>query len=152
MNRTATTTVLMLLLSLTQGPAARPQQAQGPTPSGPYLTVGLFIANIEEGARIFTPVRLLPFEHPEALGHEFPTVLQFHGGEDALVVTLGRKAGLELATTLQRYPQQPDDAWPYDPFVRPPANRFTAAPVERSPAGTAPLPGLRAAAFVMGSR
>jgi hypothetical protein len=46
--------------------------------AGKYLTFGIFIGKIEEGARIFTPVRLLPFGHPEALNHEFPTETQLY--------------------------------------------------------------------------
>ena len=82
----------------------------------PFLPVGVFIAPIEEGARIFTPVRLLPFDHPEALGHEFPNALQLHGTEFDTLVLLGSHAGLGLAATLQRYPRQPDAAWPYPGF------------------------------------
>lgn len=77
-----------------------------------YLTTGILIGAIEEGARIFTPARLLPFNHPEALGHEFPTALQLHRDEDRLLVQLGQHAGLRLSATLQRYPTQPDTLWP----------------------------------------
>jgi hypothetical protein len=131
--------------------ASAPVRAQQPVPqvaSSGFVTVGLFIAGIEEGARIFTPVRLLPFAHAEALGHEFPTVEQFHGGEDRLLVSLGRHAGLLLGVTLQRYPTEPDSAWPYAPFQRPPADRFAALAPVRRPAAESPLPGLRAVAYL----
>lgn len=127
---------------------ARAQQPSAPAAAGDYVTVGLFIASIEEGARIFTPVRLLPYAHPESLGHEFPTVQQFHGGEDRLLVSLGRSAGLLLAVTLQRYPTEPDTAWPYAPFRRPPAGLFDSLPPVRRSADSSPLPGLRAAAYL----
>jgi hypothetical protein len=121
--------------------------AHSTSPSA-YLTTGLFIGSIEEGARIFTPARLLPFEHPEALGHQFPTVLQLHRNEDRLLVLLGQHAGLRLSATLQRYPVQPDTLWPYAPFQAPPLERFqSAGPVVRS-ATEAPMPGLRAVAFL----
>jgi hypothetical protein len=122
--------------------------AHGQSASAPrYVTTGLFIGAIEEGARIFTPARLLPFDHPEALGHEFPTVLQLHRDEDRLLVLLGQHAGLRLSATLQRYPVQPDTLWPYAPFLPPPLATFqTVAPVMRR-AADAPLPGLRAVAF-----
>lgn len=113
-----------------------------------YLTTGLFIASIEEGARIFTPARLLPLDHPEALGHEFPTVLQLHGGEDQVLLVIGQAAGLRLAATLQRYPTEPDTLWPYAPFSRPPLAEIRAAPVITLPAADSPLPGLRALAVV----
>ena len=117
--------------------------------SGPrYLTTGLFIASIEEGARIFTPARLLPFEHPEALGHQFPTVQQLHGGEDQVLLIIGQAAGYGLATTLERYPTQPDTLWPYAPFAPPPVAAIRAAPVIARSAVLAPLPGLRALAVV----
>ncbi len=115
--------------------------------SGRYLPVGLFIASIEEGARIFTPVRLLPFDHPEALGHQFPTVLQLHAGEYELLVLLGRQAGYGLSATLQRYPAQPDSSWPYAGFQKPPADSFRAAVVVHRSVSDSPLPGLRAVAL-----
>jgi len=135
------------LLCAGAAPAQRVSGAQSPTR---FVTVGLFIASIEEGARIFTPVRLLPFEHPEALNHQFPTVLQFHGGEDRLLVTLGRHAGLLLGTTLQRYPTEPDTGWPYEPFQRPPVARFDSVTATRKPAAASPLPGLRAVVYLDG--
>lgn len=140
--------VLTAILHLGTPVAAWARQDSTANATVPHLTVGLFFASIEEGARIFTPVRLLPFEHPEALGHEFPTVLQFHGGEDALLVTLGREAGLLLGATLQRYPRQPNDTWPYDPYQPPPVDQFTSLTTHRQPAEAAPLPGLRAVAFL----
>lgn len=143
-------TGLAVIMCFAAPTVAWPQQNAAAKASSSYVTVGLFIASIEEGARIFTPVRLLPFEHPEALGHDFPTVQQFHGGEDALLVTLGRQAGLLLSTTLQRYPREPDDSWPYGPFLRPPVDRFTSVSAQRQPAQAAPVPGLRAVAFLDG--
>jgi len=126
------------------------QQSTAASDSAPFVTVGLFIASIEEGARIFTPVRLLPFDHPEALNHQFPTVLQFHGGEDRLLIALGRSAGLLLRTTLQRYPVEPDTTWPYAPIRRPPAELFESVLPRGKPAAEAPLPGLRAVAYLDG--
>src|SRR6185503_6035143 len=113
-----------------------------------YAPVGIFIGSIEEGARIFTPVRLLPLEHPESLGHQFPTVQQLHRGEDRLLLQLGQYAGLRLAATIQPYPVEPDSLWPYAPFLSPPAAQFVSLPPTVKPAATSPLPGLRAAAFV----
>ena len=104
----------------------------------PFLPVGVFIAPIEEGARIFTPVRLLPFDHPEAAGHEFPNALQLHGTEFDALVLLGRHAGLGLAATLQRYPRQPDAAWPYPGFDQPPLEALRNAAVVRRPMAEAP--------------
>ncbi len=124
-------------------PALSPAQS-----SGRYLPVGLFIASIEEGARIFTPVRLLPFGHPEALTHQFPTVLQLHAGEYDLLVLLGRAAGYGLSATLQRYPAQPDSSWPYAGYQKPPADSFRAAVVVHRPVSDSPLPGLRAVALL----
>jgi hypothetical protein len=118
--------------------------------AAPYVATGLFIGAIEEGARIFTPARLLPFEHPESLGHQFPTAFQLHGGEDRLLVLLGAHAGLRLKATLQRYPTEPDTLWPYAPLRPPPVDRFDkVSPINR-PRDAAPLPGLRAVAFLDG--
>ena len=113
-----------------------------------YVTSGIFIASIEEGGRIFTPVRLLPFGHAEALNHEFPTVQQFHGGEDQIVIVMGQAIGLRLGATLQRYPTQPDAAWPYPEFKTPPVAAIEHASVIFKRTNEAPLPGLRAVAYV----
>lgn len=135
--------IISLLLIVGLSPAL-----SGAQPSGKYVPVGLFIASIEEGARIFTPVRLLPFGHPEALTHQFPTVLQLHAGEFDLLVLLGRQAGYGLWATLERYPTQPDSSWPYAGFQKPPADSFRTAAVVRRPASDSPLPGLRAVALL----
>ena len=138
------------LATLHASASLRGQRPASVAGSRSFVTVGLFIASIEEGARIFSPVRLLPFEHPEAANHQLPTVLQFHGDEDRLLITLGRHAGLLLATTLQRYPTQPDTAWPYRPFERPPAAAFDSLSARHTSAADAPLPGLRAVAYLDG--
>ncbi|HEU5218992.1 MAG TPA: hypothetical protein VFU23_10045, partial [Gemmatimonadales bacterium] len=79
-------TSVLLLGSLALGAmAARPQV---PAPK-PYLLIGLFFGQVEEGARVFTPARLLPLDHPEALGHQFPTLLQLHGSEFPALLWLG---------------------------------------------------------------
>jgi len=122
--------------------------AQTPSPQPLYVTTGIFIASIEEGARIFTPARLLPFGHPEALTHEFPTVQKFHGGEDQVLLIIGQAAGLRLGATLQRYPSQPDLAWPYAPFQAPPVAAMRSATVIVKRRNESPLPGLRAVAYV----
>lgn len=133
-----------IMAALSAASLARGQASSAPE----HVTVGLFIGAIEEGARIFTPVRLLPFDHPEALGHQFPTVLQLHRDEDRLLVLLGQHAGLRLSATLQRYPTQPDTLWPYAPFSPPPlASLQSVTPITRA-AADAPLPGLRAVAFL----
>lgn len=137
------TSVLLGLASLCAAPLM-PQQPAAPR----YLTTGLFIAAIEEGARIFTPVRLFPFDHPEAMGHEFPTVGQLHGGEDQVLLIIGQAAGLRLGATLQRYPTQPDSLWPYAPFRPPPVSEIRAAAGISRSAADAPLPGLRALAVM----
>lgn len=131
-------TILVALLASPSGPGV----ASGQEPSVP---VGLFIGSIEEGARIFTPVRLLAFEHPDALGHEFPNALVLHRSEADLLVDLGRRVGLSLKTTLERYPRSPVDEWPYPELEPPPAIAPSAREVDAD--GPAPLPGLRAAYF-----
>lgn len=83
-----------------------------------YLSV--CSSQIEEGARVFTPARLLPFDHPEALGHQFPTLQQLYASEFPALVWLGAQAGLRLWATLQRYPREPSATWPYPEFQPPP--------------------------------
>lgn len=124
-----------------------PGRAQSPE-TKPFLPVGLFFGQIEEGARIFTPVRFLPFEHPEALGHDFPTVLQSYGSEYEALLWLGDQAGLRLRATLQRYPREPSPTWPYSEFHPPPdTTDLRGIPVSHRPHNEALLPGLRAVLY-----
>jgi hypothetical protein len=141
---------MRVLLVLTAGLflAAPGPQAQSPPDTSRYVTAGLFIGSPEEGARMFTPTRLLPFGHPEALEHQFPTVQQFHRNEDSVLLVIGRAAGLRLAATLERYPTRPDSVWPYAPFQPPPLASIQFAPVITRDATQAPVPGLRVVAFV----
>ncbi|HSE28820.1 MAG TPA: hypothetical protein VLA95_11375 [Gemmatimonadales bacterium] len=119
-----------------------------PAPPKAHLPVGLFFGRIEEGARIFTPARLLPLSDPEALGHDFPTALQLHGTEFPALLWLGQQAGLRLHATLQRYPTEPGAEWPYPDFAPPPDTiLLRAAVVERRGEREAPLPGLRAVLY-----
>ena len=136
--------LLLMAGTLMAAPCAGAQSA--PVAAG-FLTTGLFIGSLEEGARIFSPTRLLPFGHPESLGHQFPTVLQFHRDEDSVLLVIGRAAGFRLEATLERYPTQPDSLWPYAPFEPPPLAAIRAAPVITRAAAEAPVPGLRAVAF-----
>lgn len=112
-----------------------------------YVPVGLFIGAIEEGARIFTPIRLLPFEHPEAQGHQFPNALVLHRSELEVLVQLGERVGLHLTATLERYPRPAVEEWAYEDFTPPPAAAMAGAPTV-TPAEGPPLPGLRVAAFL----
>jgi hypothetical protein len=114
----------------------------------PYVPIGLFIGRIEEGARIFTPARLLPMDHPEALGHDFPTLQQLHGTEFPALLWLGAQSGLRLWSTLQRYPREPSPTWPYAAFRPPPdTTRLATAAITHRPKADAPLPGLRAVLY-----
>jgi hypothetical protein len=139
-------TLKALAFALAAAVVATSVGAQAGPPA--YVTTGIFIGAIEEGARIFTPARLLPFDHPEALGHQFPTALQLHRGEDRLLLLLGRHAGLGLRATLQRYPTEPDTLWPYAPFQAPPVDTFQSVVPILRPASAAPLAGLRAVAYL----
>ena len=137
----------ILVASTCLGLLPTPAFAEEHPPALPFVTVGLFFASIEEGARIFGPARLLPFEHPDAFGHEFPNPPQLRGSEYDVLVLLGALCGLGLEATLQRYPQQPDPTWPYPEFAQPPLEALRSAPVIRRPSSAVPLPGLRAVAF-----
>jgi hypothetical protein len=136
-----------LVAATSLGLVASPALGQDRLHPLPFLTVGLYFASIEEGARIFGPVRLLPFDHPEASGHEFPNPPQLHGSEYDVLVLLGEHSGLRLQATLQRYPQRPDPTWPYREFAQPPLEALRKAPVVRRPSSMAPLAGLRVIAF-----
>ena len=130
------------LLATTAPTRARAQQ---PNSSAP---IGIFIGAIEEGARIFTPTRLLPFGHPEALQHQFPTALQLHGTEFQMLVWLGAQAGYRLWPTLERYPMEPGSDWPYAEFRQPPdTTMLRTARIVHRPRAESPLPGLRAVLF-----
>jgi hypothetical protein len=140
--------VLALALS---GSAAASQGTPAGAP-GPYAPVGLFFGAIEDGERIFTPTRLLPFDHPEAGGHQFPTVIQLHGTEFPLLVWLGARAGYQLWPTLERYPTEPANDWPYRGFRAPPdTSKLAVARVTEHNAANSPLPGLRAVLFDRGA-
>jgi hypothetical protein len=128
--------------------AARDGWTQPHPQTKPSAVVGLFFGAIEEGARIFTPTRLLPFGHPEAGTHDFPTVLQLHGPEFPMLIWLGEQSGLHLWATLERYPTMPDSAWPYGDHRPPPGeDALRSAAVSHMQRRTAPLAGLRAALF-----
>jgi hypothetical protein len=115
--------------------------------SKPFLTCGIFIGKIEEGARVFTPTRFLPFNHPEALGHQFPTALELHQSEYDILVFIGEKVGLKLQTTLERYPMQPITAWKYPDFEVPPVEDVRRADTLSFDAETSPIPGLQVVAY-----
>lgn len=112
-----------------------------------YLPFGIFLGGIEEGARIFTPTRLLPPEHPEALGHDYPTTLVHDTAEYETLLLLGEHAGLKLGATLQRYPRQPEAHWPYAGYARPPVARIREARPVHAELACAPVPGLRVVAY-----
>jgi len=119
----------------------------GHATSKPFVTCGIFIGKIEEGARVFAPTRLLPFEHPEALGHQFPTALELHQSEYDILVFIGETVGLKLQMTLQRYPTQPISVWKYPDFEIPPAEEVKQADTLSLNAKTSPVPGLRVIAY-----
>jgi hypothetical protein len=112
-----------------------------------FLTFGIFIGSIEEGARIFTPTRLLPFAHEEALGHEFPTTLVHHVSEFETLLILGEHIGLKLWPTLQRYPREPIGEWRYPDFAPPPSDQIRTAQVIRVGPECSTIPGLRVVAY-----
>ena len=114
----------------------------------PYLTFGIAIASIEEGARIFTPIRLLPFDHPESYGHEFPNALQLHQSEVDTLVFLGEKLGYGLRTTLIRYPMDPATEWKYPAFQYPQLQKAKSASVKTLKLAESPIPGLKLVLFV----
>ena len=139
--RAATGFLSLLALSSSSGWSQPPARK-------PYLPIGLFFGQIEEGARILTPVRLLPFDHPEALGHQFPTLLQLHGAEFQALLWLGAHAGMRLWATLQRYPTEPSSTWPYPGYSPPPDTvQLRTAPVIHRRGIDAPLAGLRAVLY-----
>ncbi len=131
-------TILLAGLTL----AAVVAVAESPQP----LTFGIYLADVEEGARIFGPIEFLPFEHPVASGHQFPNPARFHTSQVETLVHLGRGIGLELATTLQRYPDPPTAEWPYPAFAPPDVAAIEAAPIRRAESD-APIPGLRVVVF-----
>jgi hypothetical protein len=112
-----------------------------------FLTCGIFIGKIEEGARIFTPSRLLPFGHPEALNHEFPTAVELHESECDILVIIGQKIGLRLQATLQRYPKQPSTKWSYPEFEQSPVDEVRRADTLSFDSHMSAIPGLRVVAY-----
>lgn len=137
-----------LLLGLSLLGCASTAQRITPADERDFVPIGLFIGSIEEGARIFTPVRLLPFDHPESLGHEFPNALQLYGGEYGALVWLGEQVGMRLVATLGRYPMAPSDDWQYHEFREIPIDILKG--VETVHVTHSVIPGLRAVAFIDG--
>jgi hypothetical protein len=123
--------------------------AQNPAATNkPYLPVGLFLGRVEEGARIFTPVRFFPFGHPEGGAHQFPTVQQLHGTEFPALIWLGSLVGMRLWATLERYPTEPATDWPYKDFAQPPDSlSLRSAEITHIRRAEAPMPGLRAVLY-----
>ena len=117
-------------------------------PAKPYVPIGIFLGRIEEGARIFTPVRLLPLDHPEAEGHQFPNALQLYGTELDVLLWLGHQAGYEMRSTLMRYPKEPSPVWPYKMFSPPDTSILRSVQCIRRSTADSPLQGLRAILFV----
>lgn len=144
--------VVLLFASLAPGCAAqRSGLDRAQRDERPSLVFGVALASVEEGARMMTPLRLLPFEHPEALGHEFPNPGQLHVSEVEALVAMGAHTGLGLRATLLRYPRPPAQRWPYKEFSPPPAQAIVAcSTIRRFPRAASPAPGLRAVAKVGG--
>jgi len=138
---------LFLLIALLAQPAKTAGADSEHVISKPFVTCGIFIGKIEEGARVFTPTRLLPFDHPEALRHQFPTALELHQSEYEILVFIGEKVGLRLQSTLQRYPKQPITVWNYPDFEVPPVEEVRQADTLSFDAKTSPIPGLRVIAY-----
>lgn len=137
----------LALLWLLGASLPKPACAQE-APPHTYAPVVMYLASPEEGARFFSLVRLLPRDHPVAIGHDFPTLQTIHPVEVDVLVHLGEQVGLGLRPTLERH-KRPTIAWPYYPQFRlPPLSAIREATVERRPAPESPVPGLVAAAFV----
>jgi hypothetical protein len=141
--------ITTILLAALVPAACRAPQA-GPTADAPYLVFGVSIGSIEEGARMMTPCRMLPFDHPEALEHDFPNPARQCVSEVQIEEHLGELVGLKLRATLRRYPRPPAEAWPYRQFAPPPVEAVMQATVQREPARVTPIPGLRALAVIDG--
>lgn len=120
--------------------------ATGADPEG-VTPFGVVLNAVERGARIYCPILLLPFEHPDSLGHEFPNPPRWHASEADTLVVLGERAGLGLGATVRRYPRPVGDDWPYPEFLPPSPERIAAAEVLSFARERAPIPGLRAVAF-----
>ncbi len=141
--RTVCRLISVVLAILAMGLSLGKQKAK------PFIPVGIFLGRVEEGARIFTPIRLLPFQHPEAEGHQFPNALQLFGTEFETILWLGNQAGYQLRSTLQRYPKEPSPEWPYREFSQvPDTSTLRSSICIRRPKSDAPLKGLRAVLFV----
>lgn len=146
MNRRTAAILLLTVTLLSSTTRALLAQAVSGSQAPQYLTAGIFLGRIELGERIFGPVRLLPFDHPESLGHEYPNQGALHTAEVEVLDYLGTLVGLQLRTTLLRYPAPPTDAWPYREWSPLPVEAIRGARVVI--AGVpASLPSLRAVAF-----
>lgn len=112
------------------------------------LLFGIYLGAPELGERIFSAVRMFPVDHPEALGHEYPTASRFHRREVDILLRLGETVGLDLYATLMRHPAYPADDWPYEDFAPPPQALLSSRDTVLV---SAPAPGVRVAAYLDGT-
>lgn len=108
---------------------------------------GIVLNSVENGARIYCPIRLLPLSHPESQGHDFPNPPRWHTSEADALIVLGHRSGLGLAATVRRYPRPSTDDWPFTDFAPPEVESLELAPVVEVGCVCEVIPGLRAAAF-----
>ncbi len=116
-------------------------------PKGSFIPVGLFLGSPEEGARMLSAVRLLPRDHRDSRGEQFPLVSTFSKDEVDALLLLGDAAGFDFGPTLDQFPLEPLNNWRYRDFRPPPVSDLEIAKRIFLDSSDAPFHGLVAAAF-----
>lgn len=112
-----------------------------------YIPIGFSLGDLTLGERVITFHRLLPFDHPETRGHEFPTATVYTKNEVDIFIYIGKQLGWNLYATLWRHPSTPVDKWMYPDYPELPGKKITSLEIIHSKSEP-PLKGLRAVCFL----
>ncbi len=113
-----------------------------------YIAIDIRLGDIVKGERVITFIRLLSPQHPQAMGHEYPTATSLHKKEVETMIYLGKLLNWNLYATLNRHPTNPVEAWAFEgEFLPSPSKTVKEAKVLYE-AQKAPIPGLKSLAFV----
>jgi len=116
-------------------------------PEKDFIPIGFTLGDLTLGERVITFHRLLPFDHPETQGHQFPTATVFTKKEVEIFMHLGNQIGWNLYATLWRHPATPVDDWMYPDYPELPLAKIKELAIVK-PKSPPPLKGLKAVCFL----
>jgi len=111
------------------------------------IPIGFTLGDLTLGERIITFHRLLPFDHPETNGHQFPTATVYTQNEVEIFMQLGNLLGWNLYATLWRHPSTPVEEWMYPDYPELPKSKIKELDVVRTNKEPT-LKGLKAVCFL----